>query len=305
MDFYITILGCSAALPTATRQCSSQVVNIDGYNLLIDCGEGTQNQIRRYRIKLQSMSDIFISHLHGDHFFGLPGLLSSMHLCGRTEPVNIYAPKGIRKILTHLFNASGAKLSFELVYHEIETQEPILLLENKKCKVFTFPLVHSVPTYGFLIEEQPSLPNLKSGVRKTYNLSPADILKIKIGEGYTTEEGRFIPSSALTKPARPPKKYAYCCDTLFDESFIPHIKDVDLLCFDCTFDSSLTYIANDKLHGTSVSAAMAAKAANAKQLLLTHFSARYNDVDSLVDEAKTIFPNTLAAYDGMRIKLGL
>ena len=303
MDFCITVLGSSAALPTATRQCSSQVISLEGYKMLIDCGEGTQNQIRKFRIKFQSIDDIFISHLHGDHFYGLPGLLSSMHMCGRTEPINIYAPKGIKEILDNLFALTGVYINYELRYHELEGNEPMLLMENDKCKVTAFPLIHSVPTYGFLIEEQPALPNLKSGVRNTYNLTNADIVSIKQGNDFVTDDGRVIPSSVLTKPAKPSVKYAYCCDTLYSEAILPHISDVDLLCFDCTFDASMNAVADEKLHGTTHSAATAAKMANAKQLMLTHFSARYGDVEPLVDEAKTIFPNTFAATDGLRIDL--
>lgn len=303
MDFTVTVLGSSAALPTAMRQCSAQVVNIEGFKMLIDCGEGAQNQIRRCRIKMQSISHIFISHLHGDHLFGLPGLLSSMHLCTRVESVNIYAPKGIRQLLDNLLVATGASLGYDINYFEIEGNDPMVLLENNKCKVTAFPLIHSVPTYGFLVEEQQQLLNLKRGVKDDYNLAFDDMMRIKNGHDHILADGTVVPNAQLTKPRKPTKKYAYCCDTLYSDTLLPYIKDVDLLCFDCTFDKSLTAIAEEKLHGTTLSAATAAVSANAKRLMLTHFSARYSEVDSLVMEAQTIFPNTIAACDGTRYEV--
>ena len=303
MDFTITVLGSSAALPTATRQCSAQVVALEGFRILIDCGEGTQNQVRRYRIKFQAIDNIFISHLHGDHFYGLPGLLSSMHLCGRTEPLNIFAPKGLKKILTDLFITSNSVFSYELIFHELEGNEPSVLLENKKCRITAFPLVHSVPAYGFHIQEMPQMLNLRHGVRHTYNLANDEMIRIKMGEDYLAPDGRLIPNAVLTKPPKPPLSYAHCCDTRYDESLLKHISDVDLLCFDCTFEAALSSIANDKLHGTTISAATAAREAKAKHLMLTHFSARYGDVEPLVEEAKAVFPNTFAATDGLRIEL--
>lgn len=303
MDFNITVLGSSAALPTATRQCSAQVVTIEGFRVLIDCGEGTQNQVRRYRIKFQAIDDIFISHLHGDHFYGLPGLLSSMHLCGRTTPLNIFAPKGIKRILTEIFSISGAHLGYELNFYELEGNGPQLLIDNKKCQITAFPLLHSVPAYGFLIKEKPQLLNLKHGVRDTYNLAHDDMIRIKSGEDYLTPDGKLIPNNLLTRPRKAPLSYAYCCDTLYAPSLLPYIKDVDLLCFDCTFEHSMLEIATEKLHGTTVTAATAARDANARRLMLTHFSARYGDVEPLVEEAKKVFPNTFAATDGLRIEL--
>ncbi len=303
MDFTITVLGSSAALPTATRQCSAQVVALEGFRILIDCGEGTQNQVRRYRIKFQAIDNIFISHLHGDHFYGLPGLLSSMHLCGRTEPLNIFAPKGLKKILTDMFVTSNSNFAYELIFHELEGTEPRVLVDNKKCTITAFPLHHSVPAYGFVIREKPQMLNLRHGVRHTYNLANDEMIRIKMGEDYLAPDGRLIPNALLTRPPKPPLSYAYCCDTRYDEALLPHIGGVDLLCFDCTFEAALEALATEKMHGTSHTAATAARNATAKHLMLTHFSARYGDVEYLVDEAKTIFPNTFAAYDGLRIEL--
>ena len=256
MNFYTTILGSGAALPTVARHCSGQVVNINGYRILLDCGENTQTQMRIYHQKMQSMATICITHLHGDHFFGLPGLLSSMHLCGRKNPVDIFAPEGIDNAMTTFMQAAGSHLDFELRYHELShTEGSQLLFENQLCRIFAFPLVHSVPTYGYLIEEKPRGKN-------------------------------------------PARRYAYCSDTGYTESFLPHIHRVDLLCLESTFDNTFASVAAEKLHCTAAQAATLALKAEAQQLLLTHISARYKEPDKLLSEAQAIFPNTLIAADG-------
>lgn len=249
----VFILGSGAALPAKGRHCSAQVVGIDGRRFLVDCGEGTQTQLRIAHQKLQAMNHIFISHLHGDHFFGLPGLLSSMHLCGRKDPVSIYAPKGIREPLDLLLEASGSHLAFEIDYHELDSSESEVLLEDAKLRISAFPLIHSVPTYGYLFEE----------------LSP-----------------------------RHPNRYAYCCDTGYSESILPMIKAVDLLCLESTFMNDYESVAVEKGHLTSVQAATLASKAGVSQLMLTHFSARYADIDPLLAEARSIFPNTVPAIEG-------
>lgn len=251
----VYVLGSGAALPAKGRHCSAQVVGIDGRRLLVDCGEGTQTQLRIAHQKLQSMNQIFISHLHGDHLFGLPGLLSSMHLCGRKDPVDIYSPKGLKEPLDMLFEVSGSHIDFELRYHEVE---PGVVLEEPKFRVTAFPLHHSVPTFGYLFEE----------------LSP-----------------------------RHPNKYAYCCDTGFSEDIIPYIQGVDLLCLESTFASDYERVAIDKGHLTAAQAATLAKRAGVGQLMLTHFSARYKELDVILDEARSIFPNTIPAIEGRMINV--
>lgn len=256
MNFYTTILGSGAALPTIARHCSGQVVNINGFRMLFDCGENTQTQIRVFHQKMQALSHIFITHLHGDHFFGLPGLVSSMHLCGRTEPIHIYAPEGIAQVLQLILATSGSHIGFEIVYHELNHKEgKELLFENLRCRVSAFPLIHSVPTYGFLIEEKPRGKN-------------------------------------------PARSYAYCSDTGYTEDILPFIHGVNLLCLESTFNKMFTSVANEKLHLTATMAATLAQKAEAKQLLLTHISARIKEPEILLKEAHEIFPNTLIASDG-------
>ena len=258
MNFYTTILGSGAALPTVARHCSGQVVNINGFRILLDCGENTQTQLRVYHQRMQAISHIFITHLHGDHFFGLPGLVSSMHLCGRKEPLDVYAPAGVRAAMELLMQTSGSHLDYELRYHEIALDEGMeLLFENNLCRVSAFPLLHSVPTYGYLIEEKPRGKN-------------------------------------------PVRRYAYCTDTGYTESFLPYIEGVNLLCMESTFNNAFASVATEKLHCTTSMAATLARKAHVGELLLTHISARFKEPELLLAEAQAVFPNTIIASDGAR-----
>lgn len=303
MNFFITILGSGAATPTHVRHCSSQVVNINGFRMLLDCGESTQNQLRQYHQKMQAMGVIFISHLHGDHLFGLPGLLASMHLCGRQTPVDIYSPRGLQHALDVLFNVSDTHLQYELRIHELDLNVPTEIFRNDRCKVTAFPLIHTVPTYGFLFEEVHDLLNLKRDARTKYNLTPDQCIYIKQGHDLTLDDGTVIPCEKLTLPPKTPRRYAYCCDTAYSETLIPIIQGVNLLCMESTFDMSRTNLAGEKLHCTAQQSALLAQKANVKQLVLTHFSARYKDITPLVEEAKTVYPNVIPATDGEVIEI--
>lgn len=261
MNFYTTILGSGAALPTVARHCSGQVVNLNGFRILLDCGENTQTQVRVYHQKMQALGTICITHLHGDHFFGLPGIISSMHLCGRKEGVDIYAPVGVANVMQTILETSGSHIEFEIRYHELSHAAGLqLIFENLRCRIFAFPLVHSVPTYGYLVEEKPRGKN-------------------------------------------PVRRYAYCSDTAYTEDILPYIEGVNLLCLESTFNNAFASVAAEKLHCTAAQAATLAKKANAKQLVLTHISARYKDPQVLLDEAKAIFPNTVVAADGERYEV--
>lgn len=260
MTFFTTILGSGAAIPTLSRHCSAQVVNVNGCRILLDCGEGTQNQLRAYHQKMQSLTLVCISHLHGDHFFGLPGLLTTLHLCGRKEPLDIVAPQGVCEAIEPLLRISGSNIDYDVRYHEISGDDCRVVFENNKCRIHAFPLLHSVPTYGYVIEEKPRGNN-------------------------------------------PTRRYAYCCDTGYTSSFLPYIEGVNLLCMDCTFAEDFTSIANQKLHCTASQAASLAAKAHVRQLLLTHFSARYKDLQLLLDQASTIFPNCLLASDGLPVEV--
>lgn len=266
MNFLITILGSGAALPTGHRRCSAQVVNVGGFKMLLDCAEGTQDNIRRCHIKLQALGTILISHLHGDHFFGLPGLLSTMHLCGRTEPVTVIAPKGAKQVIETTFELTGNHIGYPLEFIEMDFSEGLhRVFEGKRCTVDAFPIVHSVPTYGFRITEVPRLSTFHS------------------------------PLSTLS--------YAYCCDTAYTEDILPYIQGADLLCLECTFANELESLATERQHLTAGQAGRLATLAGVKQLLLTHISARYKEPQILLDQATAEFPNSLLAEDTLVLEI--
>ena len=255
MNFYTTILGSGAALPTGHRRCSAQVVNINGFKLLLDCAEGTQDRIRQHHLKLQSLGTVLISHLHGDHFFGLAPLLSTMHLCGRTEPMTIVAPKGAKEVIKTTFALTGNHVDYEMNFIEMDFAEGIhRVFEGKRCTVDAFPLVHSVPDYGFRITEMP-------------------------------------------RGANPARVYSYCCDTAYTEEIIPFIQGSNLLCLECTFANELEDLARERCHLTAGQAGRLAALAGAKQLLLTHISARYKDPQIILDQASAEFPDAILATD--------
>lgn len=263
MNFYTTVLGTGAAVPALGRHCSSQVVSLNGMRILLDCGESTQEQMRRFHQKMQATSLILISHLHGDHVFGLPGLLSSMHLCGRTEPIDIVSPRGLQNAINPMFEYTGNHLQYEVRYHELDFDGLQEVFSNAKCSVKAFPLHHSVPTYGYLIEEKLRNPN------------------------------------ATFSPGR----YAYCCDTAYLESIVPYIRNVDLLCMESTYASDCEEQAGCWLHCTASQAASIARMAEVKKLMLTHFSARYKGLNVILDEACSIFPETILAAEGEQVAI--
>ena len=272
MNFFVTILGSGAALPTGRRRCSAQVVNINGFKMLLDCAEGTQDRIRQHHLKLQSLGTILISHLHGDHFFGLPGLLSTMHLCGRKEPVTVVAPKGARQVIETTFDLTGNHIGYPINFVEMDFAEGLhRVFESPRCTVDAFPILHSVPTYGFRITEVP-----RSGERRVEN-----------GE-------RTLRSSRV---------YTYCCDTEYNESLVPYMQGADLLCLECTFADDLADLARQRQHLTAGQAGQLAAQAQPKQLLLTHISARYHEPDLLLQQATAHFPDTTVASDGLVVEV--
>ena len=300
MDFNVLVLGSGAATPTFSRHCSAQLITICGSRILVDCGESTQNQLRQYHQKFQAIKTIFISHLHGDHFFGLPGLLSTMHLCGRTEPLTVYAPVGAKAAIELLFEVSATKVNYELNFVEIDVDQPTVIHQDKGFQVTAFPLHHSVTTYGFLFREDPPLLNLRPKMRDQYDMTNDDCIRVKNGEDLVLADGTVIPNDQLTLPRRLPRSYAYCCDTSFDESLIPILAGVDLLCLESTFDNAFSTLAEERCHLTAEKAATLAAKAGVRQLLLTHFSARYREIEPLMGEALAVFPDTLCAADGTR-----
>lgn len=303
MQFTIQIIGCGSALPSLIRGPSAQVITLHSKPFLIDCGEGTQLRLRQHKIKMQQIHHIFISHLHGDHFFGLIGLLSTMHLLGRKKLLSIYAPKGLKKIIEDQFKVSGTLLQFELIFISLIDGKIELLCNEEKFQLFSFPLDHKIPCWGFLFKEKPIRPKLKKSFINKQRPDVESIKKIIKGEDYINEKGECFYHKLITTPARDAYSYAYCSDTRYTESIIEYIKGVSVLYHEASFGNDLAKQAELRAHSTAAQAATIALKAGVGQLLIGHFSARYKDITPLLDEAKSIFPNTVAAEDGLKLEL--
>ncbi len=280
-NFEITILGTSSASPTRTRHPSAQVVRMEGSKFLVDCGEGTQHQLIRYGIRFGSIDHIFISHLHGDHFLGVPGLISTMGLGGRTEPLTVIGPEKLQELLEHIFRVSEVKLPFEINYIKTNPEQHEVVLQNHKWRVETFPLKHRVPCTGFIFGEIGLERRLNRKLCDEIGIPIEKLAKIRSGEGYQGENGKYWSYEELTLPGHKNRRYVYCTDTLYDESIIPWIENADLLYHESTFLDDLKYRAQETFHTTALQAGKIAKLANANKLIIGHFSARYKNTDEL------------------------
>ncbi|MFT7612240.1 MAG: ribonuclease Z [Parvicellaceae bacterium] len=299
MKFEVTILGSGSATPTLARSASGQYLNVLERHLLIDCGEGTQVQLRKYKAKFQKINHIFISHLHGDHFFGLVGFLSSQHLLGRTNPIHIYGPAPLKEVLTVTFKASQTYLNFEFVFHELDFKNRTLIMEDRLIEVYSFPLSHRIECCGFIVQEKPKERGMDKTKIKEYEIPLAQIDGIKNGNDFTTKLGVVIKNSELTFNPISPKSYAYCSDTAFSQSVIEQVNGVDMLYHEATFASALEARAKETFHSTTKQAAEVAKRANVGELVVGHFSARYTDLETFDEEIGAIFPAYTLAEDGM------
>ncbi len=303
MNFNVTTLGVSSALPTSNRFPTSHVLDVHGHLFLIDCGEGTQIQLRRFKHKLSRLDNIFISHLHGDHFFGIFGLLSSLSLLNRKNNLNIFAPKGLERILTSEHSPIDIdQLSYKIIFNNHKSGHS-KIYEDKRISVEAFSLKHRVASWGFVFREIQKTPNIIKSKITEYKLSISEIVKIKYGADLRTEDGDIIKNEDLTTPSEKARSYAFCSDTIYLEKIIPIVKEVDLLYHEATFLQSEKKQAKLSYHTTAKEAGILAKKANVKQLLIGHFSARYKTLDELKDEAKTEFENTVLAYDGLTIEI--
>ena len=298
MNFTVTILGSGAALPTFSRNPTSQYIECNNRHILIDCGEGTQMQMRKYGVKFQRISHILISHLHGDHFFGLVGLLSTMHLLGRDSGITIYGPIGLEEIIKSQLEITGARLDFGLTFVPLDGKTPSLLFEDKLIEIHTFPLKHRIPTNGFIIKEKQKEYSLLGDAFKADGLSMTFIPKFKNGENVIDENGVTHYFEEYTAPPPTPRSYAFCSDTAYYESVIPHIENVDLLYHEATFTEIHRARAKATFHSTAMDAAKIAVKANAKRLILGHLSARFENGNEHTVEAKTIFDNVEVVEDG-------
>ncbi len=298
MLFEVTILGTSSAFPAHGRFPSAQVVRYHEDYFLVDCGEGTQIRMTEYKIRRTKIHHVFISHLHGDHIFGLPGLINSYHHYNRNEPLHLYGPPGLRQLIDTTLRLTQSMINFDLIFHEILTTTLEKILEYKGLKIYAFPLRHRVPTFGYLFREKQAQANLRKDVIQTYGLSIEQIKAAKLGEPVDLDDGRILSHAELTEPPLSPRSYAYCSDTAFDRSIIPWIRDTDLLYHEATFMHDLEAKAKVTGHSTAFQAGMMAHLANAGQLLLGHFSGRYTDLEPLAAEAKEVFARTLIASEG-------
>lgn len=296
--FKVHILGCGSALPTLQHNASSQIVELREKLFMIDCGEGTQIQLRRSRIHFSKIIAVFISHLHGDHCFGLPGMISTFGMTGRTAPLHIYAPAAFEPILEQTLSFFCQGLEFKVVFHAVDTTQNKVVYEDRSLTVETIPLQHRIDCCGYLFREKPILPHIRRDMIDFYKIPISQINNIKAGADWVTVEGEVIANSRLTTPAEPARSYAYCSDTRYIKTLHELVKGVSTLYHESTYSAEDAERARLYWHSTSQDAAKVARDASVGKLLLGHFSARYNNESQLLEEAKEIFPNSYLTREG-------
>ena len=293
----LTILGCHSATPRENKHTTSQLLEVGGNLFLIDCGEGTQIQLRKSKVKFSRIQHIFISHLHGDHFYGLIGLISTFRLLGRTAMLHIYGPKGIKEIITLQLKLAKSWTDYPLHFHELEQDSSQVVFEDETVRVETLPLDHRIYTNGFLFTTQASKRKMNVDAIKDFDLLPFHSKQLQQGADVTLEDGRILENEVYTLPPSKSKKYAYCSDTAYFEPLVPGIKEVDLLYHEATFLEKNSDLAANTKHSTAKQAAQIAKMANVKQLMLGHFSNRYPNKEDFITEASDTFQNVILAED--------
>ncbi len=296
--FQVTILGCGSAVPTTLHNPPSQLVEMNDKLFMIDCGEGTQLQMRKFKARISKLHGMFISHLHGDHIFGLPGLISTLSMLGRTNDLNIYAHKEISLLLKPLLIYLGHHMQFKINLSPLNPDSHELLFENRSIKISSFPLKHRVATNGFLFVEKESPRHIIPEKIDHYKIPVKQIREIKDGADFVTSDGNVVSNELLTNPGNPARAYAYCSDTAYYPEIIPYIKGADLLYHEATFAESERTRAAETYHSTARQAAEIAKAAKVKKLVIGHYSSRYNELGGLLKEAVDVFPNTELAVEG-------
>lgn len=298
MGLSVTILGSNSALPTSERNPTAQVLNASGRFFLIDCGEGTQIQLRRNRVHFGKINHVFISHLHGDHVFGLPGLISSFGLLGRTKDLHIYAISDLETVLSPIIDYFSRDLPYKVVYHHINASESDLIYEDSGMEVLSFPVEHRIPTVGFLFREKPKERKINKEICDFFGVPLRDLPGLKKGKDYIDENGERILNEKLTFPPPPSLSYAFCSDTRIKRSITEAVKNVDLLYHEATFLSDQEELATRTFHSTARQAARVASEAKVKKLIIGHFSSRYKDLTPFLKEAKEVFPETRLAEEG-------
>lgn len=297
--FKIHILGCGSALPTLKHNASSQVLEIRGKMFMIDCGEGTQLQLRRSHIHFTRISAVFISHLHGDHCFGLIGMISTFGMLGRTQPLHVYAPKEMEPLLKLQLEIFCDGLEYDVVFHAVNPNEQSVIYEDRSLTVETIPLEHRIPCCGYLFREKESLPHINREMLDFYDIPLSRVNNIKLGAGWKTADGQEVANSKLVIPADPPRSYAYCSDTRFIPDLSKRVENVSTLYHESTYSSENENRARMFWHSTARQAATVAKNANVGKLLLGHFSARYDDESGILNEARQVFPNSFLTNEGL------
>ncbi len=294
----LTILGCYSATPRTLTHPTAQLLEIKNHLFLIDCGEGTQVQLRKNKLKFSRINHIFISHLHGDHFFGLPGLISTFRLLGRERALHVYGPKGIKEAITLLLKLGDSWTNYPLIFHELDAKEAECILDNETVTVTTIPLDHRVYTNGFLFQEKPALRTLNVEAAARLGIDRSQFTNIKKGKDVVLDNGETIPNHLLTWDPPPPKKYAFCSDTAYDENLVQQISNVDVLYHESTFLESEAHLCGKTKHATAKQAAKIAKKAKVGTLILGHYSTRYKSILPFKEEAEQIFEHVELADDG-------
>ncbi len=295
--FGVTILGNNSAIPAYDRHPTAQVVTLNDQLFLIDCGEGTQMQLSKYRVRRSKINHIFISHLHGDHYFGLIGLITSMGLLNRENDLHVYAPAPLKEILCMQFKAADTQLPFTMHFHALEKEG--LIVNDEKFSVECFNVRHRIECMGFIIREKRKPRKINKETITQYNVPISFYEKLKKGEDYETPEGEMIMNERVTVPNTPAKSYAYCADTIYDETIAGKLNNVSMLYHETTYLKNLEQRAANRYHSTTIQAANIAALAKAKKLLIGHFSSSYENLGDFLDETSEIFPNTELALEGV------
>lgn len=294
----LTILGCYSATPRALTNTTSQVLEINNHMFLIDCGEGTQVELRKHKIKFNRIKRIFISHLHGDHFFGLVGLISTFRLLTRETELHVYGPKGVKEIITLQMKLADSWTNYPLIFHELTSNKSELIFDDEEVEVYTIPLNHRIYTNGYLFKEKEGNRKLDMNLVEEANINVAYYRKLAQGFDVENNDGILIKNDTVTKAGTKPKSYAFCSDTMYKEDIIPFIKNVDVLYHESTFLEKHAHLAPRTKHSTAKEAASIAKQANVGTLLLGHYSTRYGSLLPFKEEAQEIFKNVELSEDG-------
>lgn len=300
MNFEISILGSSSATPIYQRHPTAQVIKVHERIFLVDCGEGTLIQMNRFKIRFHKINQIFISHLHGDHYLGLLGLISTMHLQGRTADLHIYGQKELKEIIDIQLKYSETTLRYTIHFHRLDAEKDMLIYADEDLEVHTIALKHRIPCTGFLFKEKPRLRKLQRNMLAQYSIPLTAYDDLKNGNDFVTETGQIIPNNEVTTDPRAPRSYAFCSDTIYDERLVSVVNGVDLLYHEATFMNDKRERAMETFHSTAEQAATIALKAGVKRLIIGHFSARYKNLYPLLEEARAIYPNATLALEGDR-----